>query len=97
MSYEFHYTYAREVVEIIDAGEDDPKTCYNIDNKNRRTPQGENLFLIKEISAVFADRECNINCSNTQADISFSVELTTEQKTTLDGIVAAHKAGGVGA
>ena len=97
MAYEYHYIYTREIVAIIGAGEDEPQSCYNINNKNRTTQEGAQLFLIKEISDVFTDRECNINCANTQADISFSVELTTEQKTTLDGIVAAHKAGGVGA
>jgi len=80
----FEYKYSRKWLEAknhFDIG-------YN--NPDLDPPIVEPLLNDEIFTAI--GKKSIVRCDSTTCSISFDVELTTEEKTSLDGVVATHKA-----
>jgi len=75
------YVYIRSLVNGM----------YNIDNPERVDGEGNRIHLAKEIEAEFPDWDFNVRNNGSVCKIVYSEALTAPEKTTLDGIVIAHK------
>lgn len=65
---------------------------WNIDNPKDVDAQGFSVVLGKRVQDAFPGRECCVTLDDLEAAVGFETELTTAEKTTLDGVVAAHEA-----
>jgi hypothetical protein len=74
------YNYSRELVN----------GAYNIDNPLRVDLEGNQIYLAKEIQAQIPSI-IGLKCHNSNCEIDFSEELTTEEKALLDTLVSNHK------
>lgn len=77
----FDYNYTRDLVN----------GKFNIENELRVDGEGNHIYLFHEIKAIIPDNKFTIECNNTNVTISFEQELTSEQQTLLDTVVANHK------
>lgn len=65
---------------------------YDINNVVRVDGEGNQIYLYKEIlNEGSLPNAFNINCEEASCIITFLEELTSEQETTLNNIVSAHK------
>lgn len=85
MLLEFTYNYTREA---LTTGEDDGQ--FNINNANYVDLDDSEITLAEEIETLMG-KECNINSSGSSCIISFAIELTPTEKSTLDTVVANYK------
>ena len=76
------YEYSRELL---------PDGRFDIDNPNRVDAEGHQIFLAKEVYTALSQKPFGLICDATTATFSFEVDLTTEEKTTLDTTVSNHK------
>lgn len=67
-------------------------STWNIDNPKDVDPQGFSVVLGKRVKDAFPGRECCVTLDDAEATVGFETELTPAEKTTLDGVVAAHEA-----
>lgn len=70
-----------------------PIGAYDINNPERVDGEGNQILLAKEIEAVFVGRDFAVDCAYTVCKVIFhdEPELTPEEKTVLDQLVASHK------
>jgi hypothetical protein len=86
MTDTFDYEYTRE---IITSGA--YKGVYNINNPNRKTPEGKPIKLFAEITDAFPTKVFRLDCFEGTAIISFETGLTEAEHTQLSTIVSNHK------
>ena len=65
---------------------------YDINNPARIDGSGNQIWLADEIIAALPSKPCRVICNGTLCSIEFETELTAGEKTTLDTVVANHKA-----
>jgi hypothetical protein len=69
-----------------------PSGKYDIEHLDRIDGEGNQIYLAKEIELVLSGKKFKVICNNASCDIIFEENLTSEEKTTLDTVVANHKA-----
>ena len=75
------YTYTRELVNGV----------YDVNNPDRLDVEGNQIYLVDEILTALS-KKANMHCNGSDMHLEFEDELTTQEKTTLDTVVADHKA-----
>ena len=78
----FEYTYIRSHAN----------GKYDIPNKDRVDGDGNQIRLAREIATALPGKSLKVICNGTSCIVSFMVELTAGEETTLDSVVADHKA-----
>lgn len=80
------YNFSREIVTGI------TNSGYNINNKERLDGEGNSICLYMEINEIPEFKgKFRIDCHDESCKIEFNFTLTSEQETTLNNIVTAHK------
>lgn len=64
---------------------------YKIDNPDRVDGEGNQIYLAQEIETTFPGRVFKVICNDTNADIIFEEDLTTEEQATLADVINAHQ------
>jgi hypothetical protein len=78
------YIYTRDLL---------PDGEWDINNPNRVDGQGDQIMLAYEIAqAIPAITHIDLVCVDAEAKVTTDPDLTPEQKTTMDTVVANHKA-----
>jgi hypothetical protein len=84
MSYDYNYSRERLTTGTH-------KGLCNINNPNRLDSFSEQIYLANEIETALPNKIFKVRCYLNQATITFEVELTAEEQTTLTTVVNNHK------